>query len=169
MNEFSKRLQQALDLRHINAIDLAKKTKIGKSSISQYLSGKYMPKQTNIYKMADALHVNPEWLSGRDAPIEATKYTPAKVAMDKYHLYLAALDALGWEEATINADGKNIFEAFDNDEDDECDRYLLTNGRNSFEVSIEDQQKFEDDLINFVADRIQKLMVKAAESIKPKG
>lgn len=168
MKELAKRLEMALNYRGLKPIDLSRKTGIGKSSISQYLSGEYNPKQTNIYKMADALGVDPDWLNGRNVPMEATKFTNTKVILDKYNLYRAALNTLGWEEIALNSEGKDIFEAFDDDEDDEIDRCLLTNETISFEISLEDQKKFEDDLVNFVADRIQKLMIKAAGSIGPK-
>lgn len=50
--------------------DLVEKTKIGKSSISTYISGAYEPKQKNIYKIAKALNVNEAWLMGYDVPME---------------------------------------------------------------------------------------------------
>mgnify|MGYP001375912481 CR=1 FL=1 len=39
---------------------------IGKSAMSQYLSGKVVPKQDKIYVMAKALKVSPQWLMGYD-------------------------------------------------------------------------------------------------------
>lgn len=50
--------------------DLVEKTKIGKSSISTYISGAYEPKQRNIYKIAKALDVSEAWLMGFDVPME---------------------------------------------------------------------------------------------------
>lgn len=46
--------------------ELVELTGIGKSSISTYLRGSYIPKQKNIYKMAKALNVNEAWLMGED-------------------------------------------------------------------------------------------------------
>lgn len=66
----AERLRAALDLRGMRQSDLAAATGIGKSSISTYLSGDYLPKQRNIYKMASALDVNEAWLMGLDAPME---------------------------------------------------------------------------------------------------
>lgn len=66
----SVRLQKALDIRNMKQTELVEKTKINKSSISTYLSGEYEPKQTNVFKMASALNVDPFWLLGCDVPME---------------------------------------------------------------------------------------------------
>lgn len=68
-NLFAKRLKESLQLRKMKQAELVLKTNIPKSSISSYLSGKYVPKQTNIYKIANVLKVNPTWLMGLDAPM----------------------------------------------------------------------------------------------------
>lgn len=39
--------------------ELARLTKINKSSISEYLSGNYQPKYKNILKIAEVLNVSP--------------------------------------------------------------------------------------------------------------
>ena len=61
-NEFADRLRLALSMKNMSQQDLVNKTKIGKSTISQYLSGK--AKQDNISKIADALDVSETWLMG---------------------------------------------------------------------------------------------------------
>ena len=66
---FSKRLKQAIQISNMKQSELVSKTGIPKSSISSYLSGKYIPKQTNIYKLANALNVNPVWLMGKELEI----------------------------------------------------------------------------------------------------
>ncbi len=71
MSIVSERLRAAMRLRGAKQVDLVNRTGIGKSSISTYLSGDYAPKQGNIYKLAEALRVNPAWLMGQDAPMEA--------------------------------------------------------------------------------------------------
>lgn len=70
MDSISNRLKKALDIRNMTQADLVKKTGIGKSSISTYLSGDYEPKQKNTYKLAKALNVNEAWLMGYDVDIE---------------------------------------------------------------------------------------------------
>lgn len=72
MSIVSDRLRKTMELRGMKQVELANRTGIGKSSICTYLSGDYAPKQGNIYKLAEALQVNPEWLMGQDAPMEPT-------------------------------------------------------------------------------------------------
>lgn len=66
----AKRLNTALKLRGMKPVDLHERTGIGKSSISQYMSGLVNPKQDRIYLMAVALNVNELWLMGHDVPME---------------------------------------------------------------------------------------------------
>lgn len=72
MCSVSDRLREAMRLRGLKQTDLVIKTGIGKSSISTYLAGSYVPKQSNLYKLAKALSVNPAWLMGEDAPMNDT-------------------------------------------------------------------------------------------------
>jgi len=67
---FAKRMREAMNLRNMNQADLVEKTKIGKSSISQYLSGKYVPKQEFTILIAQALDVDVFWLMGEDGAME---------------------------------------------------------------------------------------------------
>ena len=66
----SVRLKKALDIRNMKQIDLSIKTGIGKSAISQYLSGKVIPKQDKLYLIAKALNVQESWLMGHNVPME---------------------------------------------------------------------------------------------------
>ena len=81
MPEFttSQRLKQILDERNIKQIDiinLAKpycdlyKVKLGRNDLSQYVSGKIVPKQNKTYILAKALNVSEAWLMGYDVPRE---------------------------------------------------------------------------------------------------
>ena len=63
-----KRIKQMMQIRDITQADLARITGIRATSISDYLSGKYQPKQDKIALIADALSVNPGWLMGYDEP-----------------------------------------------------------------------------------------------------
>ena len=85
----SERLQEALDIRGMAQVDLCRETNIGKSSISSYLKGIYVPKQQNIYKMALALNVSEGWLLGLDCPMErvsnqATHKSTDRPAWERY-------------------------------------------------------------------------------------
>lgn len=65
----SDRLQEALNFRNMKQADLSRLTGIDKASISLYLKGKYAPKGDKLYKIALALGVSPQWLSGFNVPM----------------------------------------------------------------------------------------------------
>ena len=48
----------------ISAAELSRRTGIRSSSISDYLTGKYAPKQDKIDLIAEALGISPVWLMG---------------------------------------------------------------------------------------------------------
>lgn len=66
----SERIRFAMDLRGLKQADLVKKTGISKGALSSYISGRYSPKQNNIYLISKALSVNEAWLMGADVPME---------------------------------------------------------------------------------------------------
>mgnify|MGYP001030230326 CR=1 FL=1 len=70
MATFQERLIQAMKIREMRQVDVAKKSGLPKAQISQYKSGKYEPMQDALYKIAKALSVNVEWLMGHDVPME---------------------------------------------------------------------------------------------------
>lgn len=63
-NGFNLRLLHAMQKAGLKQIELSEKTGISRAMISQYLSGAYKPKQTNVYKLATALGVSFEYLLG---------------------------------------------------------------------------------------------------------
>ena len=66
----SVRIKKALSIRKMTQTELCAKTKISKSSLSEYMSGKYVPRQDKTYIIAQALNVDPVWLMGYDVPME---------------------------------------------------------------------------------------------------
>lgn len=75
-NKFAERLSLAMEKRNIKANELSRRTGIDKSSISCYKSGKYKANSSNLYLIAEALHVNPAWLMGcDDVPIDTDNMT----------------------------------------------------------------------------------------------
>lgn len=70
LDSFAARLEKALQERDVRQVELAERTGISKSAISQYLSGAFVPKQVNTYKIASALGVNPAWLMGKAVSME---------------------------------------------------------------------------------------------------
>ena len=86
MESISSRIQKAMDLRELRQADLVNRTGINKGALSCYISGRYQPKQNNIYLLAKALDVNVEWLMGADVEVshfkEATRsktQTPVRI------------------------------------------------------------------------------------------
>ena len=67
---FAHRLQKALDYNKMKAIDLANKTGINKSLISNYLSGNFKAKQDKLTQMAEVLNVAEAWLMGYDVRMD---------------------------------------------------------------------------------------------------
>ena len=75
----SERLKQIMNDRGLKQIDIVRKcepycekvgTKIGRSALSQYVKGKYLPDQKKLTLLGLALNVNEAWLMGYDVPME---------------------------------------------------------------------------------------------------
>jgi bifunctional S24 family peptidase/transcriptional regulator len=64
--KFIERLNSILQKRNLSQADLSKMTGIRSSSISDWLNGKYEPKQDKISIIAEALNISPVWLIGYD-------------------------------------------------------------------------------------------------------
>ena len=75
MDSIANRMKIAMSNLKISQAELVKRTGIGKSSISTYLTGEYEPKQKNLYKIALALNVNEAWLMGLYVPMERKSAT----------------------------------------------------------------------------------------------
>ena len=73
----SERLREIISIRNVKQVDLIEQTGISKGALSSYLSGRYVPKQDNIYKLSKVLGVNPAWLMGLDVPMETSKQEPS--------------------------------------------------------------------------------------------
>ena len=59
-----ERMKSTMEKLDISAAEISRRTGIRSSSISDYLTGKYAPKQDKIYLIAEALGVSPAWLMG---------------------------------------------------------------------------------------------------------
>lgn len=64
------RIKKALSIRNMTQTELCAKARISKSSLSEYMSGKYIPRQDKVFVLAQALDVDPVWLWGYDVPME---------------------------------------------------------------------------------------------------
>ena len=74
VSTFKQRLNEAMSLRNIRAVDLSKKTHISESTISQYRSGYAEPKEDKLAKIADALQANPAWLMGLNVVMDLKEH-----------------------------------------------------------------------------------------------
>ena len=88
MIPIKNRIRQAMNEKRIKQADLVRATGISKSTISGYLSGRYIPRQSSIYKLAQALNVSIEWLMGFDAQ----KYSSKDYYYEKCIVLLNSLD-----------------------------------------------------------------------------
>jgi len=70
IDTFQNRLCEAMKIREINGVELAKRTGYNKANISQWVNGIYEAKQEGVYKLANALNINEAWLMGYDVPME---------------------------------------------------------------------------------------------------
>lgn len=93
---FAKRMREAMEEKDLTSADLCRITGIGKSAISAYRSGKYLPKQNNTYFIAKALGVSPAWLMGGN-----TKYIE-NTAAEQHDIPVTP------EEETILADFRKL-------------------------------------------------------------
>ena len=64
MNKFPERLNYALQARNKSQKDIAMILECDKSSITNYIKGKYIPKPDAVKRIADYLNVNMMWLYG---------------------------------------------------------------------------------------------------------
>lgn len=83
MSNTSERLKKIISERGVKQVELIERTGISKGALSSYISGRYDPKQDNLYKLAKVLDVNPAWLMGLDVPMEpaAPAGSPAPAAI----------------------------------------------------------------------------------------
>ena len=108
MSKIAERIKTALEIRYISHSELSRKTGIGKSSISTYLTGEYEPKQKNIYKMALALNVNEAWLMGAEVPMERQE-TAASHIQNPIAANISPLPAMKeWQVLGATACGKPL-------------------------------------------------------------
>lgn len=99
MSIFADRLKTAMQQAQISSAQLSKQTGIGRSSISQWLSSKYVAKYDKVVTLATALAVDPEWLSGATDEPTAVQQSVADTEVDAQLVSLwQQLDAAGQQK-----------------------------------------------------------------------
>ena len=118
VSTISDRMKEAMKIHNMKQSDLVERTKIGKSSISTYLSGEYKPKQDKIILIANALNVDVNWLIGYDVPMK--KDFPNLTSKDekdiakKMNIILSQIDtqdALMFDGEPLDEESKELLKA----------------------------------------------------------
>ena len=68
MDTFKERLAKAMRRMNITQAELCAMTGISRSTMSQYYSGAFRPKEDKLRRIAKALEVNEAWLLGYENP-----------------------------------------------------------------------------------------------------
>ena len=110
ITDSAHRLQELLNVTGDNQNEMAKKTKIAKSTISRYLNGERIPKQDKISIISDAYHINPAWLMGYDVPMENKKDDT-----DIQLFFNSLMNDIAYKEADLEEIKKAIEKANDSD------------------------------------------------------
>lgn len=115
--DFGTRLQQALELNDMKAIELSERTGISRGALSSYISGRWKAKQGNLYLLAKALNVSPAWLMGYDVPMTwqqpnpPTQDTSIDIPTESQGYYNDPEVAELAEELRTNPDYRILFDA----------------------------------------------------------
>lgn len=126
MSATSDRLRQLMAERNLKQVDILRlaepfcnkyRIKLGKSDISQFLSGKVVPGQWKLTILGMALNVSEAWLMGLDAPKERYENALAPTVnwerkfREALEAKMSAIDYADWEAALIRPD--DVYEALD--------------------------------------------------------
>ena len=141
--ETKDRIREGLSIRNMKQAELVEKTGIDKGQMSSYLSGRYNPKQENLYLIAQALSVDEAWLMGFDVPMERNVNKDIqKEAFPKIIQYYEMLNDIGKHEAT-----KRVKELT------ELSRYVkegadYVNAAHPIEGASEEDKQFDEDIMD---------------------
>lgn len=80
-SSFANRLDEILKIRGIRAAHLSVLCGINKSTISQYLSGRYEAKYDRMVELANVLGCDPRWLAGEDVPMTAEENSQPELTL----------------------------------------------------------------------------------------
>lgn len=69
MEIFQQRFLQAKEQSGLRWIDIANRSGLDKASISQYKNGIHIPESDALYRLAVALNVSMEWLTGAEVSV----------------------------------------------------------------------------------------------------
>lgn len=109
MADFTTRLNQAMELRNIKQIDFVKAAqdhgvKLGRSHISQYVSGKTRPRRDIERFLAAVLRVNADWLAGESVPFDDDPETFAKIEHESPDVDFEHINRVEQNSSTQNSE-----------------------------------------------------------------
>lgn len=103
MSVFSERLSQALKSQGVTQAELSSRTGIPKSAISQYISGKFSPKQDRVYLICKVLGVSPAWITGYDAAVSGKSLISQSVlSKEEAHLITVFRNDIRFRTSVLN-------------------------------------------------------------------
>jgi len=108
---FIARLQNIMRRQHVNQAELAQRSGIRASSISDYLTGKYKPKQDKIALIAKALFVSPAWLMGYDSA-DNNGIESARETSNIFPIQIKSFPLLGEIRCGVPSFAEQNFEAY---------------------------------------------------------
>jgi len=91
LNSFDKRLRWAMEAQGMKQADLIRLAsemgvKLGKSQVSQYVSGKTAPRKEVLFTLASILSVEPSWLQDGDGDPFAPVHCVQNLVQPKMNL-----------------------------------------------------------------------------------
>lgn len=139
------RLKKALEVRNLRQIDIVESTGINKGALSSYISGKYEPKQTNIYLLAKALNVNEAWLMGYDVPMERISFInePTTKKLTDFHTFIH--DYMNYE-SVYRTDSPSV------------DITLKQNPNKVYNIPVEIYDDFMDEIPEYIQNEFNKIL-----------
>ncbi len=88
----AQRLKEAMNDAGMNLTELSEKSKVSKSSISQYMHGIQSPSNLSSSAIAKVLDVNPVWLMGFNVPKEREAFlTTQEERISTYAYYIGKI------------------------------------------------------------------------------
>lgn len=96
ISDSKHRIKELLDFFGDSQNEMARKSGLTKSAISNYINGSREPRQDALYYLSKAYNVNPAWLMGYDVPMDNIENIEKKMTK-------ARLDFLDIDSDDINS------------------------------------------------------------------
>lgn len=194
IQEIGERIKKARALRNKTLEDVASDIGVARSTIQRYENGHIArPKIPVLQAIANALNVNPEWITGcSDIMLTPRNRWGNKIVdyFEKTDAFEAQLKVLGWscehcgcytwfqynkcglrmnEDGDLSETGTGELIGCDQKKCVDCEEreeyYLFSNGTLSFKVSPDDYDAFINDSQSFVKDRLEQLLRKSMKQL----